>query len=44
MSAAVASKDCDFEASIDQFIENGWADIASGLCESLVLVLSGGQL
>lgn len=31
MSAAVASEDCDFEASIEELVEDGWAKIASGL-------------
>lgn len=31
MSAAFASKDSDLEASIEELIEDGWAQIPSGL-------------
>ena len=40
MSAAIASKDCDFEASIEKSIKNGGAEVASGLVEGLESVLS----
>ncbi len=40
MSAAIASKDCDFEASIEKSIENSGPEVASGLDEGLVSVLS----
>ena len=39
MSAALASKDCDFKASVDELVEDGWAEVASGLRENLVLVI-----
>lgn len=38
MSAALASKDCDFETSVEELVEDGWAEVASGLRESLVSV------
>ncbi len=38
MSAAFASKDCDFEASVEELLKDGWAEIASGLRENLVSV------
>lgn len=34
MSAALASKDCDIETSVDKLIEDGWAEVASGLREN----------
>ena len=34
MSAAIASEDCDFEASVEKLFEDGWAKVASSLDES----------
>lgn len=31
MSAALAGKDRDFEASVEELVEDGWAKVASGL-------------
>lgn len=31
VSAALASQDCDFEASVQYFFEDGWAEVACGL-------------
>ena len=31
MSAATASEDCDFEASVKESLEDGWAEVASTL-------------
>ena len=41
MSAAVASEDSDFEASIEELVEDGWTKIASGLSVSPGLALDG---
>ena len=43
MSAAVASKDCDLEAGVEELLEDDWAEIAGGLRESLILVFLGGH-
>ena len=42
MSAALASKDCDIEASVEELVENGWAEVTRGLRERLVSVLVKG--
>ena len=39
MRAALASKDCDFEASVEELVEDGWAEVASGLRENLLSVI-----
>ncbi len=36
MSVVLASKDCDFEASVEELVEYGWAEVASSLRESLM--------
>ena len=36
MSVVLASKDCDFEASVKELVEYGWAEVASSLRESLM--------
>ena len=38
MSAALPSKDCDFEASLEELIEDGWPEVASGLRENLLSI------
>ena len=38
MSAALTSKDCDFEAGVEKLIQNGWAEVAGGLRESLASI------
>jgi hypothetical protein len=43
MSAALASEDCDLEASVEELVEDGWAEIASGLRESLILIFWEGH-
>lgn len=40
MGAAFASKDCDFETSVEESIEDGWAKVTSGLGDGLLSVLS----
>ena len=44
MRAALASKDCDFEASVEELVEDGWAEVASGLRENLVSVIWKGGI
>lgn len=36
MSVVLASKDCDLKASVDELVEYGWTEVASGLRESLM--------
>lgn len=38
VGAALASEDCNFEASDEELVEDSWAEIASGLHKSLVSV------
>ena len=38
MSAALASKDCDFEASLEELIKDAWPEVTSGLCENLLSI------
>ena len=35
MGAAVTGQDRDFEASVEELVENGWAKVASSLHENL---------
>ena len=40
--AALSSQDCDFEASLQNLIEDGWAEVACGLIlRVFFLVISG---
>lgn len=41
MSAALAGKDGDLEASVEELVEDSWAQVASGLRGSLVSVFWG---
>ena len=43
MSAALASKDCYFKASVEECFEDGRAEVASGLCGRLASVLWNGN-
>ncbi len=36
MTAALTSENCDFEASFEKLVEDGWAKVASGLRGHLV--------
>lgn len=42
MRAALSSQDCDFEASLQNLFEDGWAEVACGLMlRNFFLVISG---
>lgn len=42
MGAALASKDCNVEASVEELVEDGWAEVTRGLRERSVSVLGKG--